>query len=115
MIEAGEISTRTAREELLVRASGPTRVESSTFYYPGWTVLVDGREVRVDPSPRSGTMEFELPAGEHRVVLELHQTPARRLGLGITLVTAAVLVLGRVTVARVGGHGRGGELRSAGC
>jgi ABC-type Fe3+-siderophore transport system permease subunit len=36
-------------------------------------------------------MRFDLPAGDHQVVLTLGQTAARRLGLTVTLSSLAVL------------------------
>jgi hypothetical protein len=37
-------------------------------------------------------MRFELPAGEHRVVLELAPTPARRAGTLVTALSSLLLV-----------------------
>ena len=91
-VEVTEISRRAARQEFLVRAAGPTTVEASTFFYPGWAVAVDGVPTAVSPVPVRGTMTFALPAGEHRVVLALGETGARRAGLAATFSTLTLLV-----------------------
>lgn len=87
-----QVSRRAGREELSVRAEAPTSAESSTFYYPGWTVTIDGVPAIVSPAPVAGTMRFELPAGEHRVVIELAPTPVRRAAMLVTALLSLLLV-----------------------
>jgi hypothetical protein len=100
-IEVREVTITTAKQELLLRVPAATEVETRTFYYPGWRVAVDGGEVAVAPVAGRGTMSFTLPAGEHRVTIELGATPARRAGAAITLAAAgliaAALAVGRRT------------------
>jgi uncharacterized membrane protein len=88
-----ETSIRPQRQELWVTAGQPTRVETRTFFYPDWRVAVDGQETSVSVVPERGTMAFEVPAGTHRIVLELRPTAARRLGALMSAATLAVLVL----------------------
>jgi len=59
----------------------------STNYYPGWTVMIDGRETSVTPAPVFGLISFTIPAGRHMVAVELRPTPLRRYALIISLVT----------------------------
>ncbi len=84
-IEVTEISRRTARQEFRVNAPQVTVVESSTFYYPGWTVTIDGAAAGVNPMPVRGTMLFAVPAGQHKVYIELRLTPVRKDALLVTL------------------------------
>jgi hypothetical protein len=91
-VEVTKISRRAAREEYLIRARAPTTVQSSTFYYPGWRVVIDGVPTTVSPAPVVGTMRFELPAGEHHVVIELAPTRVRRAALLVTASTGLLLV-----------------------
>ncbi len=84
-IEFSEIARRTARQEYLVEAPARTMVESALFYYPGWTLTIDGAPAAVAPIPGRGTMEFEGPAGRHAVVLDLQFTPVRRNSLLVSL------------------------------
>jgi hypothetical protein len=92
-VEVTKISRRAAREEYLIRAPAPTTVQSSTFYYPGWRVVIDGVRTTVSPAPVVGTLRFELPAGEHNVVIELVPTRVRRAALLVTAFTSLLLVL----------------------
>ena len=82
-LAVSELDRRSHRERYQVTAAEATLVETATFYYPGWTVLVDGAAVPVTPVPRRGTMLFAMPAGAHDVRLELRPTPVRRRALAL--------------------------------
>jgi hypothetical protein len=94
-VEVRRESLRSARQEFEVQAPAATEVETATFYYPGWTVEVDGVGVPVSPAPVDGTMRFSLSPGPHRVVLALGSTPLRRAA---RTATAASLVLAAVAL-----------------
>ena len=68
-------------------------MQDSLFDYPGWTVLVDDREVPTSPALESGQITFNVPAGTHNVLVELRPTPIRRLSSYISLATAALMTL----------------------
>jgi uncharacterized membrane protein len=85
--------TRAERQEIRLTAPQATTVETRSFFYPGWTVAIDGREKPVAVVPTRGTMSFEVPAGEHRIVLELRPTKARRAASLVSAVTLAALAL----------------------
>jgi hypothetical protein len=58
--------------------------------FPGWRARVDGRD---EPIATAGLvfMSIELPAGAHEVVFEYTQeTPARRIGLAISLLSVGL-------------------------
>jgi 4-amino-4-deoxy-L-arabinose transferase-like glycosyltransferase len=63
------------------------------YYFPGWTVKVDGMPVPVSPAPSTGLIEASLPAGHDVVVLLLEATPAQTLGDVISTVTLLGLVV----------------------
>jgi uncharacterized membrane protein len=90
----------TARQEYVVRASAPLRVETNTYFYPGWTAIVDGRETAVTPVPVRGTMAFDLAEGEHTVVLELRRTPVINAALLVSAITALLFGLALSEEAR---------------
>jgi hypothetical protein len=91
-----EIALQSAHQEFAVRADTDALVEASTFYYPGWTARVGGREVPVEPVPGRGTMLFRVPAGAHHITLDLRLTPLRRRAAWLSMATAAALALALV-------------------
>jgi hypothetical protein len=76
-----------------VDASEPALMQDSLFEYPGWTVLVDGHEVAASPALESGEITFNVPAGQHNVLVELRPTPIRRWSFYVSLATAAITTL----------------------
>jgi uncharacterized membrane protein len=83
-----------ARQRFTLVAAAATDVEAATFYYPGWTVRVDGSPVALSAAPVRGTIRFHVGPGEHRVVLELGPTPLRRSALGLSLASVVLTALG---------------------
>ncbi|MFZ0676383.1 hypothetical protein, partial [Candidatus Binatus sp.] len=76
-----------------VDAGEPALMQDSLFDYPGWTVLVDDREVATSPASDSGELTFNVPAGTHNVLVELRPTPIRRWSFYVSLATAALMAL----------------------
>jgi hypothetical protein len=68
-------------------------VEIQTFYFPGWHVTVDAKEVAIDPSrdPLLGRMQIDLTAGRHEIVARFTDTPIRAIGKALTVITVLVL------------------------
>jgi hypothetical protein len=66
-------------------------MQDSLFDYPGWTVLVDDREVATSPASDSGELTFNVPAGTHNVLVELRPTPIRRWSFYVSLATAVLM------------------------
>ncbi len=81
-----------------VAAAKPVLMHDTAFYYPGWTAMVDGREVTISPQPVTGLITFDLPAGIHQVTLTLRPTPiraaARRFSIDAALALIAILIAG---------------------
>ena len=99
-VELVRAETRVAWQELTVRSSSAVEVEATTFFYPGWTVLLDGQPIEARPARETGLITFDLPAGEHHIRLELLPTAVRRAGMWISLATMASLLVA-VVVARL--------------
>jgi hypothetical protein len=61
------------------------------FAFAGWTVSLDGIGVPFSIDPATGLMVVEVPAGEHRLEVELTGLPAARVGILISIVSTAAL------------------------
>ncbi|MGH7926131.1 MAG: hypothetical protein ACREQH_16230 [Candidatus Binatus sp.] len=87
------LDVNSASQSFKVEANEPALMQDSLFDYPGWTVLVDDREVPTSPASDSGEITFNVPAGTHNVLVELRPTPIRRWSFYLSLVTAASTIL----------------------
>jgi len=69
-----------------------------TFLFTGWRVLIDGAEVPVTPMDQAGFMEFQVPAGSHRIEAELAATQPQLIGGFVSF--GALVVVFILTVSR---------------
>ena len=65
----------------------PGRLFVRTFNYPGWTASIDGAPLPARTDEETGAMLFNLPAGAHVVTLDFLDTPVRKTGARITIVS----------------------------
>ena len=79
----------------VVRLDEPGVVRVHLFYFPGWQARMDGEIVEHRVSPPSGTIELDVPAGEHEIDVRMGSTPVRRLGTGVSW-AMFVVVLGLI-------------------
>lgn len=75
-----------------VRADETVRLRFYTSYFPGWRATVDGQPVEITPDAPNGLIGLVLPPGEHEVRIRFGATPARRIGIGLSLAVLAALL-----------------------
>lgn len=63
----------------------PVTVRLPRFFFPAWRVTVDDEDVTTYPVDSLGLLAFDLPAGDHRVLLRWQATAAVRVGQGAAL------------------------------
>jgi len=90
------LSARSTRRVYLVTAPAAVTVMESTSYYPGWAVLIDGRETSILPAPAFGMISFLVPRGHHVIVIDLRPTRVRQFALLVSVLTFALLLLAAV-------------------
>ena len=91
-----------------VSNNAPSRLFVRTFNYPGWTATIDGATLRASTDEETGAMLFSLPAGTHVVALDFQDTPVRRTGARITMVSFLIAL----TALAYGAHARLGRQRT---
>lgn len=72
-----------------------SKIRENTLYFPGWKVLVDGKEQALefqDPNSR-GLMTFFLNNGRHKVDIEFGNTKLRTAADSVSLISFFGLVL----------------------
>jgi hypothetical protein len=91
--EVTQLAVNSTSQSFKVNASEPALMQDTLFDYPGWTVLVDDRQVATLPASDSGEITFNVPAGVHNVSVKLRPTPVRQWSYYISLDTAALMTL----------------------
>ncbi|MGA2182746.1 MAG: hypothetical protein ABSH47_06930 [Bryobacteraceae bacterium] len=87
---AGSVTIREWKPQhrvIEVKSRDAARLFVRTFNYPGWTATLDGHPKPLATDGDTGAILLGVPAGEHVVTLDFVDTPARRLGAGITLLS----------------------------
>jgi hypothetical protein len=72
--------------ELTVAAKTPALVCFHHFYFPGWRVFVDNKEIQILPDNPYGLILFVVPPGVHHVKIFFGQTSVRIAGDAISLI-----------------------------
>jgi hypothetical protein len=75
-----------------VAAPRPSRLLFTTFFFPGWQIMLDdGQLLEPYSSSDLGLLTVELPSGKHRLSLNWHETPTRGWGWAISMLTLLLL------------------------
>jgi hypothetical protein len=83
----------TARQEWQIDADveGATLV-LPTLYFAGWRATLDGEALALRPSPGSGLIMADVPAGNYLLALRFGRTPIRSLAELLSLAALAVVI-----------------------
>lgn len=79
-----------------LQSSKETQVTVNTIYFPGWKLKIDGIEHPIDYDSRFGLMNFKLPKGEHKVIINYSKTPVHLASEVVSL--AALFLTGIYTI-----------------
>ena len=74
-----EISRSVTEREYRVEAIDKIRILENTLYFPGWTVLVDGRreDIEFQDQNHRGLITFDVAKGNHKVNISYEETKTR--------------------------------------
>ncbi len=110
IISQGQITSQNIRPsnyEAVIFSNGGTKVQVNTIYFPGWQVKVDpdpchvnlciNSSDRIDhPNNNNGLINFELPKGKHKVIIEYTESSVHLASDLISL--AALLATGVLSI-----------------
>jgi hypothetical protein len=95
--------------EINAQITEKARLRVNSFYFPGWTLTVNGIEQPIEINSPQGTIEFGLEPGEHEIQVYFADTPVRRWSARISV--AALLMLPVLaSITRVRRHCRSRDL-----
>jgi hypothetical protein len=81
----------------------PTHSVARLLNYPAWKIEVDGMPYQPEVDRETGRMVIELPAGHHQVSMNFSQTPDRKWG-GVISLISVIVALGLWLVSRTHGQ-----------
>lgn len=78
-----ELELKNSSRKYQVVANSPVKLVDYTFYFPGWQVIANDLAVEIefqDPEHR-GLISYNLPPGDHLVLVEYKNTKIRKISL----------------------------------
>jgi hypothetical protein len=90
-VESG--SYQVNQTKLVIDSPEPYQAIFHTFYFPGWTALVNDQPAPIAPVTERGLIGVTIPAGRQELHLFFQETPLRRTANGISLLTLAALLI----------------------
>lgn len=96
--EVKEIKRSFTKREYQVEAKENVRILENTLYFPGWTVLVDGKPeiIEFQDQNHRGLITFNVDKGIHKVNIDYRETKVRLLANIISAVS--LLIIGGLIV-----------------
>lgn len=76
-----------------VEAAAPAKLRLNQFYFPGWEIAVDGKQIRFDyliDGGSYGLPVFDIETGTHIIKAEFKKTLVRNLADTISIVTVII-------------------------
>ena len=93
----GEIIVHTKQSSLrhhfVIKAQTSIVVSFNSFYFPGWRVQENGRDIDIIKDNPYGLILFILPAGDHAIDIFFGSTLVRNIGMAIAFLSLFILIL----------------------
>jgi hypothetical protein len=91
--EIVEVTHLITRHEYVVSAITNTQIKENTFYFPGWKLLVNNKEVKINYKNKDfpGVITFDLNKGLYKIELIFTDTIDRKIGKWISIITAIII------------------------
>lgn len=86
-------SYRVNQVKLVINSPEPYQAIFHTFYFPGWTALVNGQPVPIAPVTERGLIGVTMPAGRQQLHLFFQETSLRRAANSLSLLSLAALLI----------------------
>jgi hypothetical protein len=79
--------------EYVIKVISDSDIKENTFYFPGWKVIAEGKEIPINYENKNnfGLITFRLKKGLYKVSVIFADTPVRRLGKDISLISLILL------------------------
>ncbi len=81
--------------EYSINAQEDSRLVDYTFYFPGWRVLIDGKETNIEfqDSKYRGLITYSVPSGNHKVMIKFEETKFRKISNVLSLISIGLFMI----------------------
>lgn len=83
------------QHEYILDADSTVNLSENTYYFPGWKVFVNGKEIQtsIKNKKRFGTMTFSIKPGLYLIEAKFTETPIRKMGRYISIVSLIIVIV----------------------
>ena len=78
--------------ELAVRADKDIRLDVNILYFPGWKIIIDGRENKFKYAGEKGIMRIDIGKGYHMLEAKFLEPPLAMAGDFITIISFIIII-----------------------
>ncbi len=89
-IASQEIKNASYKADINLQENSTIKV--NTIFFPGWQVFANGKTLSINVIEKTGLISFELPKGEHKVIIDYNRT-------GIHLVSELLSLLALIVIS----------------
>lgn len=81
------------RQSFTVRSEAKSKILLNTYYFPGWTVIVNGKKASLEfqDTNHRGLITFDVPQGTSKIIAQFKESAVRRIADAITVITLIIL------------------------
>lgn len=65
----------------------------NTYDFPGWEVSLDKQKVFINDYNKFKLITFSVPAGMHEITVQFKDTPVRKIGNLLTMISFLILLI----------------------
>lgn len=76
-----------------LNAKKDSLIALNQFYFPGWTASLDGSQTEINHDNYLQITIFQIPVGQHNLVLEFKNTPIRTISNLISIISWLILLV----------------------
>jgi len=77
---------------LTVFANSDSKITLPLVYFPNWQLYIDNQKSNFEINEDLGLIEFNIPSGNHSIVLKLNNTPIRTIANSISLISFILII-----------------------
>ena len=94
-ITIAQLKRTPINHEYLINAIENSNIRENTFYFPGWKVIANEKEIPINYEDKNnfGLITFQLNKGLYKVNVIFTDTPIRKIGKYISLTSLIILLI----------------------
>lgn len=89
--------------EYILNVLENSNIKENTFYFPGWTVIANGKEIHINYEDKNnfGLITFKLQKGLYKINVIFTDTPIRKIAKYISLINIIIMLISILLLPKI--------------